>query len=104
MYEDKDDSWKVGNLKVRLQFWDSDGQKIFASMIACSIKDSDQVCFVYDTANLDSVLAIETQWMELALNNEPQNSRPILLIGNKIDQGRPVTSEVGCKLCRKLTG
>lgn len=67
----------------RLQIWDLAGQENFKKVIKSYIKGSRGVMLVFDVANPDSIIGLDS-WLDLFIevNNELV---PTVIVGNKID-------------------
>ena len=81
---------------VRIKIWDTAGQEQYKSITKNFFKNANGVLVVYDVTNKTSYERIK-DWIHSIKENSNLNIK-IILIGNKIDLERKVTTEEGQKL------
>jgi small GTP-binding protein len=78
--------------ETKLLLWDTAGQERFQSVCSFLYRGAHAVMFVYDMTSRDSFLALENWWRQYRSFGDINNSVAIL-VGNKADQIRQVSSE-----------
>lgn len=97
-YFSKDE--KFGENKViRLKIWDTAGQEQFRSLTKNFFRNSDGAILVFDVSNRYSFEKVQ-EWMESVLLNSNENTK-IVLVGNKIDLEREVSTKEGKAFAEK---
>ena len=66
--------------QIRMQLWDSSGQKKYRGLIPSYLRNSSGIILMYDITNLESFKNLES-WMNLI--DESEKNAYIILIGNK---------------------
>ena len=79
-----------------MKIWDTAGQENFKSMTRNFYRTSNGVVLVYDVSNKSSFEKIQ-EWIQSIYDNSDEKIK-IVLVGNKIDLPREVTTEEGRKL------
>lgn len=87
---------KVNDKVIRVKIWDTAGQEQYKSLTRNFYRNSDGVIIVYDVTNKSSFEKIQ-EWVQSIKDNTEKNIK-MILIGNKIDLPREVTTEEGKKL------
>ena len=72
-----------GDLKVKLQIWDTGGQERFRTIIPSYFRGAMGIFLVYDVTNEESFTNVR-KWMEIITQHSAENVNRIL-IGNKCD-------------------
>ncbi|XP_029998254.1 ras-related protein Rap-1b-like [Sphaeramia orbicularis] len=84
--------YEVGGMKVTVNIMDTSGSYSFPAMRKLSIEKSDAFALVYavdDPASLEAVKSLRDEILEV----KEDKYTPIVVIGNKIDNERQVSSE-----------
>ncbi len=81
---------------VKVKIWDTAGQENFKSMTRNFYRTSNGVVLVYDVSNKTTFEKIQ-EWIQSIYDNSDEKIK-IVLVGNKIDLPREVTTEEGRKL------
>ena len=89
---------KIDDKIVRVKIWDTAGQEKFKSLTRNFYKNSHGVIICYDVTNRQSFENIET-WVDSIKDNSASNIK-MVLVGNKIDLEREVTTEEGERLAQ----
>ena len=81
--------------EIKLMLTDTPGQERFKSLAYNFIKKCDGIILLYDITDISSFEGAK-EWLKY-LRNEYRNSKPIILVGNKIDliEKREVDKEEG---------
>jgi Ras-related protein Rab-2A len=82
----------IDNKTVKLQIWDTAGQESFRSITRSFYRDSGLVLLVYDVSDRTSFEALR-KWLEDI--KDMANSPQIILVGNKSDLKRAITTDEG---------
>jgi len=90
---------EIDNNSVRLLIWDIGGQAAFSTMRRVYFKGSNGAIGVYDVTSQESLLKIPG-WVSSI--KKAVGNIPMVLIGNKIDLERKVTTEEGKELAERL--
>lgn len=83
----------VDGREVKMQLWDTAGQDRFRNIVASYYRGAHGIVLVYDVASTASFENLQN-WMEEAKRHLDENV-PRLLVGNKIDTAREVSTETG---------
>jgi|TARA_B110001450_G_scaffold144478_2_gene135136 small GTP-binding protein len=78
--------------ETQLVLWDTAGQERFQSVCGYMYRAAHAVLFVFDLSDRESFLGLEKWWRQYRSYGDINNSIA-LLVGNKLDQIRQVTSE-----------
>lgn len=81
---------------IKVKIWDTAGQENFKSMTRNFYRTSNGVVLVYDVSNKSTFEKIQ-EWIQSIYDNSDEKIK-IVLVGNKIDLPREVTTEEGRKL------
>lgn len=76
-------SFKLNDVNVKAQFWDTAGQEKYRSLTSTYYKNARGVIFVYDITNEKSFEDLN-YWIK-DVHDNTGNEPKFLLIGNKID-------------------
>ncbi len=87
---------KIDDKTIRVKIWDTAGQEQFKSLTRNFYKNSHGVLICYDVTNRKSFEKIK-EWVDSIADNASANIK-IVLVGNKIDLTRDVTTDEGKKL------
>ena len=88
--------FKVNNIKIKLQIWDTCGQEMYRSLIQGFYRNTALTILVYSKTNRSSYEELNT-WIKDIKSNTEENI-PIFLLGNKCDEEKNrvnVTKEEG---------
>ncbi len=83
--------FKVNDLKLKLQIWDTCGQEMYRSLVQGFYHNSSLALLVYEINNKKSFENLEFWLKDLRQNTE--KDLPVFIIGNKNDLERKVTQE-----------
>ena len=88
--------------EIKINIFDTAGQERFRSISSNYIRKADGILLVYDITEKDTFEGVK-QWVQ-KLNNENEDNKPILLIGNKIDleDQRQVNYKEGEELAKTI--
>lgn len=87
---------KVEDKVIRVKIWDTAGQEQYKSLTRNFYRNSDGVIIVYDVTNKSSFEKVQ-EWVQSINDNTDKNIK-MVLVGNKIDLQREVTTDEGKKL------
>jgi small GTP-binding protein len=87
---------KIEDKLVKVKIWDTAGQENFKSMTRNFYRTSNGVVLVYDVSNKSTFEKIQ-EWIQSIYDNSDEKIK-IVLVGNKVDLPREVTTEEGKKL------
>lgn len=92
------------NEEIKVKISDTAGQERFKSIASNYMKKANGIILVYDITDRMTFKNID-RWAE-EINKDSQNSKPIILIGNKSDkiEERCITKEEGEQLADKCCG
>jgi small GTP-binding protein len=90
---------EIDNNAIRLLIWDIGGQAAFSTMRRVYFKGSNGAIGVFDVTSQESLLKIPG-WVSSI--KKAVGNIPMILIGNKIDLERKVTTEEGQELADRL--
>lgn len=91
----------VDNQKVSLKIWDTAGQERFHVLTINYFNKSDGILLVYDVTDKNSFTKI-TDWMKEIHKKVDISKTALVLVGNKIDSEREVSTEEGIELAKDL--
>ena len=83
--------FRVNDLKIKLQIWDTCGQELYRSLIQGFYHNASLAIIVYDINQINSFKGLKTWYKDLKQNIE--GDLPIFIIGNKNDLERNVREE-----------
>ena len=83
--------FKVNDLKLKLQIWDTCGQEMYRSLVQGFYHNSSLALLVYEINNKKSFENLEF-WLK-DLRQHTEKDLPVFIIGNKNDLERNVTQE-----------
>jgi small GTP-binding protein len=81
---------------VRVKVWDTAGQEQYKSLTRNFYRNSDGVIIVYDVTNKSSFEKVQ-EWVQ-SINDNTERNIKMVLVGNKIDLQREVTTDEGKKI------
>lgn len=89
---------KINNRHVRVKIWDTAGQEQYKSITKSFYKNSDGIIIVYDVSDRKSFEMVQ-DWVQ-SINEYTDSSKtiPVVLVGNKIDLNKEVSTDEGKKL------
>jgi small GTP-binding protein len=92
----------INNKHIRVKIWDTAGQEQYKSITKSFYKNSDGIVIVYDVHDKKSFEKVQ-DWVQ-SLNEYTDSSKtiPVILVGNKIDLEREVSTEEGQKLAESF--
>ena len=92
----------INNKHIRVKIWDTAGQEQYKSITKSFYKNSDGIVIVYDVHDKKSFEKVQ-DWVQ-SLNEYTDSSKqiPVILVGNKIDLEREVSTEEGEKLAESF--
>jgi len=76
-------NFKIGNDIIKVELWDTTGNKTFRDIITIFYKRTDCVIFIYDICDTNSFKNIK-KWLKEADLHAPKNVKKII-VGNKLD-------------------
>jgi len=91
---------QIGERMVNVQIWDTAGQEKFRTITKKYYRGASGYILVFDVANRNSFEHIST-WLE-EINDHGDSNMLKVLVGNKCDLARSVTTEEAMKLAKKL--
>jgi len=83
--------FKVNELKIKLQIWDTCGQEMYRSLVQGFYRNTSLAIIVYDVNNKKSFEDLDVWIRDLRQHTEPDI--PIFIAGNKSDLEKKVTTE-----------
>ncbi len=81
---------------MRVKVWDTAGQEQYKSLTRNFYRNSDGVIIVYDVTNKSSFEKVQ-EWVQ-SINDNTERNIKMVLVGNKIDLQREVTTDEGKKI------
>lgn len=82
-----------------MKIWDTAGQEQYKSLTRNFYRNSNGVIIVYDVSNKSSFDKVQ-EWVQSVIDNTVQGIK-MVLVGNKIDLPREVTTEEGQKMANR---
>ena len=83
--------YKVNDLKLKLQIWDTCGQEMYRSLVQGFYRNTSLAILVYDVSSEKSFEGLELWLRDIQQHTEPD--LPIFIIGNKCDLDKNVPEE-----------
>ena len=83
--------YKVNDLKLKLQIWDTCGQEMYRSLVQGFYRNTSLAILVYDVSSEKSFEGLELWLRDIQQHTEPD--LPIFIIGNKCDLDKNVPDE-----------
>ena len=83
--------FKVNELKIKLQIWDTCGQEMYRSLVQGFYRNTSLAVIVYDISSKKSYDGLDSWLKDLRQHTEPDI--PIFIVGNKSDLDRNVHTE-----------
>ena len=83
--------YKVNDLKLKLQIWDTCGQEMYRSLVQGFYRNTSLAILVYDVSSEKSFEGLELWLRDIQQHTEPD--LPIFIIGNKCDLDKNVSDE-----------
>ncbi len=90
--------FKVNELKLKFQIWDTCGQEMYRSLVQGFYRNTSLGIIVYDISKKQSFNGLEIWLKDLRQNTE--EDLPVFIVGNKSDLDRAVTTEEGKNFSR----
>jgi small GTP-binding protein len=87
---------KVADKVIRVKIWDTAGQEQYKSLTRNFYRNSNGVIIVYDVTSKASFEKVQ-EWVQSVIDNTDRTIK-MVLVGNKIDLTREVSTEEGQKL------
>jgi small GTP-binding protein len=81
---------------IRVKIWDTAGQEQYKSLTRNFYRNSNGVIIVYDVTNKSTFEKVQ-EWVQSVYDNTDRSIK-MILVGNKIDLNREVSTEEGKKL------
>lgn len=82
---------QVGNVRVKLQVWDTAGQEKFRVITKTYYRNAAGIIIAYDVTNGESFVNTK-RWIEEVKSNCGDDGVPIVLVGNKCDSPNKIIS------------
>ena len=88
-------------INIKLQLWDTAGEKRYHSLTNASLRDADGIILAYDITNLPSFTSIKDNWISV-INNRCRKDTVVVLAGDKkdLENSREVSSEDAYELAK----
>ena len=83
--------FKVNDLKIKLQIWDTCGQEMYRSLVQGFYRNTSLAIIVYDISSKKSYEGLDI-WLK-DLRQHTEENIPVFIIGNKMDLERQVSAE-----------
>ena len=83
--------FKVNDLKIKLQIWDTCGQEMYRSLVQGFYRNTSLAIIVYDISSKKSFEGLDPWLKDLRQHTEP--NIPAFIVGNKCDLERVVETE-----------
>ena len=83
--------FKVNDLKIKLQIWDTCGQEMYRSLVQGFYRNTSLAIIVYDISRRPSFDALDV-WLK-DLRQHTEADIPVFIVGNKMDLKREVNTE-----------
>ena len=83
--------YKINDLKLKLQIWDTCGQEMYRSLVQGFYRNTSLAIIVYDVTNPKSFENLEI-WLK-DLRQHTENEIPVFIVGNKNDLERKVPTD-----------
>jgi small GTP-binding protein len=83
--------FKVNDLKIKLQIWDTCGEEMYRSLVQGFYRNTSLAIIVYDISRKKSFEALEI-WLK-DLRQHTEADIPVFIVGNKMDLDRDVSAE-----------
>ena len=83
--------FKVNDLKIKLQIWDTCGEEMYRSLVQGFYRNTSLAIIVYDVSDEKSFKSAE-MWLQ-DLRQHTEADLPVFLVGNKNDLERKVSQE-----------
>ena len=88
----------IDNKKIRVKIWDTAGQEQYRSITCNFYRNADGIIVVYDATNRETFDKVG-EWLQSIDDYTPSDSQiPVILVGNKIDLPKEVSTEEGKQL------
>ena len=85
--------FKINDLKIKLQIWDTCGQELYRSLVQSFYRNTSLAIIIYDISDKKTFEGLDIWLKDLRQHTEPDI--PIFIVGNKNDLERKVTTEEG---------
>jgi Ras-related protein Rab-18 len=89
--------------RVKLTIWDTAGQERFRTLTSSYYRGAQGVILVYDVANRESFESLRNTWIQELLAYANMDKLILMVVGNKIDKERTVSTEEGQQLAKELS-
>ena len=83
--------FKVNDLKIKLQIWDTCGQEMYRSLVQGFYRNTSLAIIVYDISRRQSFDALDI-WLK-DLRQHTEVDIPVFIVGNKMDLQREISTE-----------
>ena len=88
----------INDKLIRVKIWDTAGQEQYKALTKNFYRNSDGVIIVYDVTNKSTFEKVQEWVQSIGENTDSEKNIQKVLVGNKIDLPRQVTTEEGKKL------
>lgn len=89
--------------RVKLTIWDTAGQERFRTLTSSYYRGAQGVILVYDVANRESFESLRNTWIQELQAYANMDKLILMVVGNKIDKERAVSTEEGQQLAKELS-
>ena len=83
--------FKVNDLKIKLQIWDTCGEEMYRSLVQGFYRNTSLAIIVYDISRKKSFEALEI-WIK-DLRQHTEEGIPVFIVGNKMDLQKDISTE-----------
>ena len=83
--------FKVNDLKIKLQIWDTCGEEMYRSLVQGFYRNTSLAIIVYDISRKKSFEALEI-WLK-DLRQHTEEGIPVFIVGNKMDLQKDISTE-----------
>ena len=101
-YQIKDETIEGKSVKVKI--WDTAGQERYKSLTYSFYKNADAIVLVFDVTKRETFENLKNWVNSLGNNTVSETGKQILLlvVGNKVDLDREVSTEEALKFCKEI--
>ena len=89
---------KINDKLIKVKIWDTAGQEQYKALTKNFYRNSDGVIIIYDVTNKSSFEKVQEWVQSIGEYTDSEKNIQKVLVGNKIDLSREVTTEEGQKL------
>lgn len=91
----------INGKKIRVKIWDTAGQEQYKALTKNFFRNSDGVIIVYDVTARETFEKVQGWVQSINEYTDKEKNIPKVIVGNKVDLPRKVTTEEGKKLAEK---